>query len=316
MKRALIIGGGGFAGGYLIRELSSNGYEVHATCLPGEEIAGDCTVYSLDIGQMAEIEAVIAQVSPEVIFHLAAQSSVAVSWQKPALTAQVNVVGAVNVLEAVRLSKRPDTRLLLIGSGEEYGFIAKDACPLSEEEKLRPGNIYAATKVCQEMIGQIYSRSYGMDIVMTRSFNHTGPGQSPTFVVSEICRQIAEAELPGAPAEVRIGNLAAKRDFTDVRDVVRAYRLLAEKGMAGRVYNVGRGQAVAISEIMDTALSMSEAPIVVIQDAKRMRASDIPIIEPDVSLIFADTGWKAQISLRETVRDTLEWWRKKLHGSY
>ena len=312
MKRALIIGGGGFAGGYLIRELTAAGYEVHATCLPEEEICGDCAVYSLDIGDVSAIEGLLARVMPDVVFHLAAQSSVAVSWKKPALTAQVNVVGAVNVLEAVRLSQRPDTRLLLIGSGEEYGFIPKDACPLSEEEKLRPGNIYAATKVCQEMIGQIYSRSYGMDIVMTRSFNHTGPGQSPTFVVSEICRQIAAAEQPGAPAELLIGNTDAKRDFTDVRDVVRAYRLLAEKGVSGRVYNVGRGSAAAISEILETALSMSQVEIAVIRDPKRLRASDIPIIEPDVSLIFADTGWRAQISIEETVRDTLEWWREKL----
>ncbi len=312
MKRALIIGGGGFAGGYLIRELTAAGYEVHATCLPEEEICGDCAVYSLDIGYVPAIEGLLAKVMPDVVFHLAAQSSVAVSWKKPALTAQVNVVGAVNVLEAVRLSQRPDTRLLLIGSGEEYGFIPKDACPLSEEEKLRPGNIYAATKVCQEMIGQIYSRSYGMDIVMTRSFNHTGPGQSPTFVVSEICRQIAAAEQPGAPAELLIGNTDAKRDFTDVRDVVRAYRLLAEKGVPGRVYNVGRGSAAAISEILETALSMSQVEIAVIRDPRRLRASDIPIIEPDVSLIFADTGWRAKISIEETVRDTLEWWREKL----
>lgn len=312
MKRALIIGGGGFAGGYLIRELTAAGYEVHATCLPEEEICGDCAVYSLDIGDVSAIEGLLARVMPDVVFHLAAQSSVAVSWKKPALTAQVNVVGAVNVLEAVRLSQRPDTRLLLIGSGEEYGFIPKDACPLSEEEKLRPGNIYAATKVCQEMIGQIYSRSYGMDIVMTRSFNHTGPGQSPTFVVSEICRQIAAAEQPAAPAELLIGNTDAKRDFTDVRDVVRAYRLLAEKGVSGRVYNVGRGSAAAISQILETALSMSQVQIAVIRDPKRLRASDIPIIEPDVSLIFADTGWSAQISIEETVRDTLEWWREKL----
>lgn len=312
MKRALIIGGGGFAGGYLIRELASAGYEVHATCLPEEEICGDCAVYSLDIGDVSAIEGLLARVMPDVVFHLAAQSSVAVSWKKPALTAQVNVVGAVNVLEAVRLSQRPDTRLLLIGSGEEYGFIPKDACPLSEEEKLRPGNIYAATKVCQEMIGQIYSRSYGMDIVMTRSFNHTGPGQSPTFVVSEICRQIAAAEQPGAPAELLIGNTDAKRDFTDVRDVVRAYRLLAEKGVSGRVYNVGRGSAAAIGQILETALSMSQVQIAVIRDPRRLRASDIPIIEPDVSLIFADTGWSAQISIEETVRDTLEWWREKL----
>ena len=315
MSRALIIGGGGFAGGALIRELSAAGYEVIATCLPSEKINEDCTTLRLDITKAEDIPPVIGDTAPDVIFHLAAQSSVSLSWKEPALTAQVNVVGTVNVLEALRKSSRKDTRILLIGSGEEYGFIRKDACPLVEEEKLRPGNIYAATKVCQEMFGEIYCRAYGMDIIMTRSFNHTGPGQSPVFVVSEICRQIAAAELPGNPPELLIGNTAAKRDFTDVRDVVRAYRLLAEKGVSGRIYNVGRGEAVAISSLLDLALSMSDRQITVIRDEKRLRAADIPLIEPDVSLILADTGWKAQITLEETIRDTLNWWREAVRNS-
>ena len=200
-------------------------------------------------------------------------------------------------------------RLILIGSGEEYGFIREGACPLSEEEPLRPGNIYAATKACQGMLGEIYARAYKMDIIMVRAFNHSGPKQAPLFVISDFCSQIAKLEKQDGAAEMSVGNLSARRDFTDVRDVVRAYRLLAEKGVSGRTYNVGRGKAVPIQYILDTALSMAHKQIEVKQDPARMRASDIPVIEPDVSLINRDTGWKAEISMEQTIGDMLDYWR-------
>lgn len=309
--KALIIGGAGFVGGYLINELASYGYDVHATCLPSENIAGDCTVHTLDIMDKEAVSALLTDVLPDVIFHLAAQSSVAVSWKKPQLTAQINVVGAINVLEAVREAEK-NIRLILIGSGEEYGFIREGACPLPESEKLSPGNIYAATKACQGMLGEIYARAYKMDIIMVRAFNHSGPGQLPVFVISDFCRQIAEIEKGMRTPEMMVGNLSAMRDFTDVRDVVRAYRLLAEKGVSGKTYNVGRGKAVKISYILETAVSFAECGITVSQDPARMRASDIPLIEPDVSLINADTGWRAEISMEQTVKDTLDYWRNNL----
>ena len=161
------------------------------------------------------------------------------------------------------------------------------------------------------MLCGIYVRAYGKDIVMTRSFNHSGAGQSDTFVISDFCRQIAEIERGKRPPEMWVGNLSAMRDFTDVRDVVRAYRLLAEKGTTGKVYNVGRGKAVSIQHILDTALSLSRSEnISVIQDPSKMRASDIPIIAPDVSEIYSDTGWSAlEISMEQTVKDTLDYWR-------
>lgn len=154
-----------------------------------------------------------------------------------------------------------------------------------------------------------------MDIVMVRAFNHSGPRQSIAFVISDFCRQIAAVECGLAPPEMLVGNLSAKRDFTDVRDIVRAYRLLAEKGLSGKVYNVGRGNAVSIQHILDTALAMSHSKIEVKNDPKRMRASDIPIIEPDVSEIFRDTGWKAEISVERTIEDTLNYWREVLKRS-
>jgi GDP-4-dehydro-6-deoxy-D-mannose reductase len=212
----------------------------------------------------------------------------------------------------VRAAEKKDIRVIMIGTGEEYGFIREDACPLSESEPLNPGNIYAATKACQEMISRIYVRAYKMDIVMVRAFNHSGPEQSNIFVISDFCRQIAEIEKGLREPVMNVGNLAAMRDFTDVRDVVKAYKLLGEKGVSGSVYNVGRGKAVSIQFILDTALSFAKRPVEVRQDPARMRASDIPIIEPDVSHINADTGWKAQITMEQTVEDTLNYWRKKL----
>lgn len=309
--KALIIGGAGFVGAYLIRELSSAGAEVHATCLPFEKIGESCGVHTLDIMNMDDISALLDELSPDVVYHLAAQSSVAVSWKKPQLTAEINVIGSINVLEAVRNAAKKDMRVIMIGTGEEYGFIREDACPLSEDEPLNPGNIYAATKACQEMISKIYVRAYKMDIVMVRAFNHSGPGQSDMFVISDFCRQIAEIESGKKAPEMCVGNLTAMRDFTDVRDVVRAYRLLADKGVSGRVYNVGRGRAVDIQFILDTALGLSDKSITVKQDPARMRASDIPIIEPDVSRITEDTGWKPEISMEQTISDTLSYWRER-----
>lgn len=309
--KALIIGGAGFVGGYLIRELNGSGWEVHATRLPDENLSEVCCSHFLNILERENIKPLLDEVMPDVVYHLAAQSSVSVSWKKPQLTAEINIIGTINILEAMREAKKQDIRLILIGSGEEYGFIRSEACPISENEPLDPGNIYAATKACQGMLGKIYARAYKKDIINVRAFNHSGPNQLPIFVISDFCRQIAEIEKGERPPEISVGNLSAQRDFTDVRDIVRAYRLLAEKGISGKTYNIGRGKAVSIQYILDTALSFAKVPIKIKQDPARMRASDIPIIEPDVSRIFADTGWKAEISIERTVEDTLDFWRNK-----
>lgn len=298
-------------GSYLADELSANGYNVCATCLAGESVDGKCTVKLLDIMNKDDISEVLEEIRPDLVFHLAAQSSVAVSWKKPQLTAQVNVIGSINVLEAVR-EYSGKLRLIMIGSGEEYGYIREDACPLKEIEPLRPGNIYAVTKACQEMTAEVYVRAYGLDLISVRAFNHSGPKQSNIFVISDFCKQIAEIEAGLREPVMRVGNLLAKRDFTDVRDIVRGYRFLAEKGERGQIYNIGRGKAVPVQYILDTALSLAKTDISVEKDPNRMRASDIPLIEPDVSKIFADTGWTAEISLEKTIEDTLNYWRTEL----
>lgn len=308
--KSLIIGGGGFVGGYLIAELNANGYEVHATCLESEKIESECSVHTLDILKKDDISAILNDIKPDIVFHLAAQSSVALSWKKPQLTAEINVIGSINLFEAVR-EYSGKVRLIVIGSGEEYGYIAPNSCPLKETEPLHPGNIYAATKACQEMTAEIYARAYKLDMVMVRAFNHSGPKQDSIFVISDFCRQIAEIEKGIKSPVISVGNLTAMRDFTDVRDIVRGYRLLGEKGISGQIYNIGRGKAVSIQYILDTALSLSTAEIAVEQDEKRMRAADIPVIEPDITKINGDTGWKAEITVEQTIEDTLNYWRKR-----
>ena len=306
--KALIIGGGGFVGGYLADELNNNGYDVYITCL--EKVDSDYAQFILDIRKKDDISEILSKVNPDVIFHLAAQSSVALSWKNPQLTAEINIIGAINLFEAVR-EYEGNPRVIVIGSGEEYGCISANSCPIKETEPLHPMNIYAATKACQEQTAEIYARAYGLDIVMVRAFNHSGPKQESIFVMSDFCRQIADIEKGRKSPVMTVGNLAAMRDFTDVRDIVRGYRLLAEKGKSGEIYNIGSGKAVSIQYILDTALKLSTVEIAVERDAKRMRASDIPIIEADTTKIYGDTGWKAEIALEQTIEDTLNYWRKR-----
>ncbi|MHB1393081.1 MAG: GDP-mannose 4,6-dehydratase [Clostridia bacterium] len=308
--KALIVGGAGFVGSYLIDYLRDEcKWSLCVTKMQHENInKKDVDVFDLDILIKDDIVRLLNTIRPDYIFHLAAQSSVALSWKNPALTIDVNIKGAVNLLDAVReLNYR--NRVLLIGSGEEYGHIKEDETPISENNVTRPGNIYAATKVAQNLIGKIYSDAYNMDIVMVRAFNHIGPNQSPIFVVADFCKQVAEIEKGIKVPVIRVGNLSAKRDFTDVRDVVRAYALLVQKGKIGETYNVGSGNAIAINDILNMILSMTDTNISVEVDEDKLRPVDVPIIEADIAKLRETTGWRKNISLEETIADTLNYWR-------
>lgn len=308
--KALVIGGGGFVGPYLVRHLTDDcGYEVTVTKTEKEQLVMDnAVVKNLDILDIGQIVGLLKAEQPDYIFHLAAQSSVAYSWKNPTLTIDVNIKGCVNLLDAVRqLDKKP--RVLLIGSGEEYGHIKEGECPIVEDNTVRPGNIYAATKACQNMLGKIYSDAYGLDIMMVRAFNHIGPNQTPMFVVADFCKQVADIEKGRQKPVIYVGNLSAKRDFTDVRDVVKAYALLVEHGRRGETYNVGTGHAIAISQILDEIVAMSDTAIEVKVDENKLRPVDVPIIEPDIDKIKSEVGWQPVISLEQTLRETLEHWR-------
>ena len=310
--KALIIGAAGFVGSYLIQHLSDTyDWEIHATKLSSETFdASDIRIHDLDIMNTVEIEILLNKLRPDYIFHLAAQSSVALSWKNPALTVDINIKGTLNILDTIRNIPGYSPKILLIGSGEEYGYILPDETPINEQVIPRPGNIYAATKACQNMLGSIYSRAYGLHLIMVRAFNHIGPNQAPIFVVSDFCKQVAEIEAGIKPSVMRVGNLQAKRDFTDVRDVVRAYGLLIQKGQAGETYNIGSGHAIAIQELLDKILSLSEKNISVELDTARLRPADIPVIEADIQKIQQLTAWKPEISLNQTLLETLNYWRE------
>jgi GDP-4-dehydro-6-deoxy-D-mannose reductase len=306
--KALVIGAAGFVGKHLVTLLKTLNWQIFATRLHGEIVDNDVPSYDLDILDPAAISSLLEKIKPDCIFHLAAQSSVALSWEKPALTVDVNIKGAVYLLEAMRNMKNLP-RILLIGSGEEYGYVLPTELPIHEETLLRPGNVYALTKVAQSLIGQIYSHAYGIEVVIVRAFNHIGPGQLDTFAVSGFCKQVAEIEAGIRPPVIQVGNLSAKRDFTDVRDIVKAYSLLIEKGKGGEIYNVGRGKAIPMREILTMILSLSVAKISIEQDDSRLRPLDTPVIEADISRLTELTGWIPKISLQDTLSDMLDNWR-------
>lgn len=312
--KALIIGAAGFVGSHLIQHLSTTyEWEIHATKLPDENLSvSGIHIHNLDILNINEIRQLLASLKPDYIFHLAAQSSVALSWKNPSLTVDINIKGTLNILDTIRLIADYSPRVLLIGSGEEYGYILPDETPVSEFVVPRPGNIYAATKACQNMLGNIYSRAYGLKLIMVRAFNHIGPNQTPIFVASDFCKQVAEIESGRKVPTLHVGNLSAKRDFTDVRDVVRAYGLLIQYGKPGETYNIGSGHAISIQELLDTILSLSTMKITVTADPARLRPSDIPIIEADITKLQETINWYPEIPLKQTLLETLNYWRKQL----
>ena len=308
--KALIIGAAGFVGNYLLQHIHETyDWDIAATKLDNEQInCNYADVYNLNIMDMDAILALLNDIQPDFIFYLAAQSSVSVSWTRPDLTVDINIKGCIHLFNALRQASH-HSRVLLIGSGEEYGHILPSQTPVSEQTPLTPGNIYAATKACQNMLGSIYARAYGLDIIMVRAFNHIGPRQAPTFVVSDFCRQVALIEDNRLEPVIKVGNLNALRDFTDVRDVVRAYGLLIQTGKPGETYNIGSGQAIAIQTILDKVLQMSSSEIRVEVDAQKLRPVDVPIIEADISKLQECIPWQPEITLEQTIKETLDYWR-------
>ncbi len=308
--KSLVIGAAGFVGGYLLNELKASGRETAATRLATENLNAPADKeFILDVTDGEATAALIASEKPDEIYHLAAQSSVKLSWDKPSLTLNVNVLGALNVLESCRKADYSPT-VLMIGSAEEYGKVTPEQCPISESVAASPENIYALSKTAQGFLASIYAKAYGMRVISVRAFNHTGPMQSTAFVIADFCSQVASIEKGERKAVMRVGNLEAKRDFTDVRDIVRAYVALAEKGVAGEVYNVGSGKAISIRQALDVILSNARCEIDVQSDVTRMRPSDVPLHCADITKIKECTGWYPVIPFEKTITDTLDYFRK------
>lgn len=308
--RALITGGNGFVGKLLAKKLLENNYNVAVTDIVESNVSNEYKTYQLNILDKERVKGVIEDFNPDVIFHLAAQSSVASSWKEPDKTIDINISGTLNILEVLKNTEYKG-KLLLIGSSEEYGSINYSK-PVVEDSILKPGNIYAATKVMQEMLGNIYYKAYDLKILMTRSFNHIGAGQAPIFVVSDFAKQIAEIEKGLREPVIKVGNLEAERDFTDVHDVVEAYILLAEKGVCGETYNVGSGNAVKIEKILSNLLAKSNKCITIEIDKSKFRPVDIPVIRADISKLQAHTGWKPVVNIDNSLQDVLDYWRSTL----
>ena len=289
--RALITGGRGFVGRHLEEHLISSGDEVVAIDLEH------------DVANASEMAAVVADVAPDAIYHLAAISHVGLSWDDPTEVLRVNVLGTAAVLAAARRLDKATTTLL-VSSAEVYGIVASADLPLSEESPVRPASPYAASKLAAEVIAGQAVVGYQQRAIVARPFNHFGPGQSPNFFIPALATRLLEAKQLGK-SEVPVGNLTTRRDFTDVRDVVRAYRLLIEHGISGECYVVASGIDRAMSEIADTLVAQVGGGIELVSDPSLMRPADVPVLRGDAAKLRALTGWVPEIPFEVTLNDTL-----------
>ncbi len=316
--RALITGVTGFAGSHLAEYLlSRGGIEVYGTYRwrsrleNVRHLADRVTLVESDLRDRTSVDQLIRSVRPDRIFHLAAQSFVPTSWNAPEETFITNVISQINVMESVRASGL-EARILVACSSEEYGLVYPDELPIRETNPLRPLSPYGVSKVAQDLLGFQYHRSYGMFIVRTRAFNHTGPRRGEVFVTSNLARQVAEIEAGLRAPVLEVGNLEARRDFTDVRDVVRAYWLALERGDPGEVYNVASGRAWSVAEVVDILRGLARLPFAVRQDPGRMRPSDVPVLLGDAGRFRAATGWFPEIPFERTMADLLDYWRQRV----
>lgn len=309
MKRALVFGVNGFVGKYLTREFLNNGYEVYGSSRMGQHPLNNIsTTYICDILDADQVKNVISEVAPDIIINLAGRSSVGIFWRIPRNTVEVNVCGSLNILEALKTYDL-DCKVLLVGSSEEYD---KATVPISEYMPLKATNPYGISKMMLERFAEIYRQHYNMKIYFVRSFNHTGIGQTDTFVIPSWCRQAAEISESGSSGIMTVGNLDIIRDFSDVRDIVRAYRLIIESDDCEKVFNVGSGRAISLREIVEYIKSLSKQPIYLKTNSKLIRPIENDIIYCDRTQITKTLGWEPEYDIFDTIKEMFEYYEKKL----
>lgn len=315
--KVLVTGVTGFVGSHLAELCIARGnVEVFGTYRwrsrrENIEHIKDLELVEVDLIDQASVHKALKAIRPDRIFHLAAQSFVPTSWTAPTHTMEVNVIGQINLFEAMISLGLTDTRFLVVGSSEEYGLVHPDETPITEENPLRPLSPYAVSKVAQDYLGYQYFRSYGLRTVRTRAFNHGGPRRGEVLLPSDWAKQIAEIEKGLKEPVVEVGNLDSIRDFTDVRDIVRAYWLALEHCEPGEVYNIGTGNRPRVGELLQKLLAWSDATIEVRQVPEKMRPSDVEILVCDAGKFRAATGWEPQVSLDTMLKDTLDYWRER-----
>ncbi len=311
--RVLITGATGFVGTHLRKYLLSNtDWSIYGTSFPDPPPEPDLPyreqLTQLDLRNKKVTEAYVVDVNPSYIVHLAAQSHVPTAYKDPWGTLQNNILGQLNLLEAC-IKHKLKPRILIIASSEEYGRTEIEDLPLTEDHPLRPENPYSVSKVAQDMLGYQYFRSYGLPVIRLRPFNHVGPGQSPRFVLPAFASQVARIEAQRSEPVIQVGNLKPARDFTDVRDVVRAYHLALLYGKPGEVYNIASGRAHPIQYLLDQLLSNTNIHIEVVIDSDRFRPADTPIIYGSAEYLKQHTGWVPEINIERTIKDVLDEWR-------
>jgi len=314
--KALITGISGFAGSYLAEFLINKGYEIFGTFYDKstfsnlDNIIDKIEIFECDIRNYNNLKKIIEKVRPDEIYHLAAISFVPTSLMNPKLTFDTNLDGTLNLYQAI-IELKIEPKILFVGSADEYGSIKNSDLPIKENCPLRPINPYSISKASADFLSYFYFKNYHFNIVRVRPFNHIGPRQSPEFVCSDFAKQIAKIEKGLKEPIIKVGNLGAKRDFTDVRDMVRAYWLAVQKGEFGEAYNICSGNGVSIKELLGRFLNMSKKKIKVIQDPKRLRPSDVPLLVGDFKKFTKQTDWEPEIPLKKTLEDILNYWSPK-----
>ena len=307
MSRVLIFGAGGFVGSYLCKEFLNNGYKVSGTDKgEGSALPSEVDFYRTDLMQANEVEKLIGQIQPDIIVNLAAISSVGASWNMPQTTMAINVIGALNIMEAARKSEKKP-RILFVGSSEEY-VISEN--PLDENTQLNANNPYGISKVTQEQFAKLYREQYGLKIYCVRPFNHTGIGQRDSFVLPSFCKQVAEIDKSGKDGKIQVGNLKVKRDFSHVKDIVRAYRMIVESDNCNQIYNVGSGNAYSLEDMLTYIIGLSNQNIEIEVDQNRIRPTDQPVICCNRSLIGKELGWEPQYNVYDALKEMYEYYAR------